>query len=175
MEASIKNRNTFNPEATGVKKFINEAKSWKLKLYFWAKLPTALFWGIKVKSLTPYKSVVTIPYKRKTKNPFNSIYFAAQGGAGEFCTGALCKIALEGRGSIAILVTDFQAKFVKKATTLVTFTCEDGQAIIDTVQRAIDTGEGHKVKATATGRDESGDIVSYIYVTWSFKVRKPKK
>ncbi len=175
MEASVRNKNTFNPEAVGVKKFISQAKSWKLNLYFWAKLPTALYWGIKVKSLTPYKSVVTIPYKRRTQNPFKSIYFAAQSGAGEFCTGALCKIALEERGSISMLVTDFQAKFVKKASTLTTFTCEDGQAIIDTVQRAIDTGEGQEVKATATGRDESGDIVSYIYVTWSFKVRTPKK
>lgn len=148
--------------------------SWKLKLYFLKNLPSALWWGIRVKSATPESSEVTLPFSWRTQNPFRSIYFAAQCGAGELATGILANMARLGRGNISMLVLDQKAEFVKKADTLTTFTCHQGRAVFETVQKAIATGEPQIITMTATGANASGEVVSRIFITWTFKVRSEK-
>ena len=79
-------------------------------LIFWfamlVKLPSAVFWRLKVKKLDPSSCEVTIPYFWRTQNPFKSIYFAALAGAAELSTGALCQLAIAGKGSFSMLVVD---------------------------------------------------------------------
>jgi len=116
-----------------------------------------------------------IPYGWRTKNPFKSIYFAALAGAGEFSTGMLCLIAMQNRKDIAMLVIKQEATFSKKAVGNIVFTCEDGQAVIDVMQRVLDTGEAVSITMTGIGRDEQGDEVCRVMITWSFKLRKKKK
>lgn len=164
--------NTFNPETPVVKSHIASLNNyWKMQLYFFAKLPSAFWWGVKVKSCSPYRTEVELPYSWRTQNPFKSIYFAAQMGAGELSTGLMATIALKGRGKISMLVTNIETEFLKKASSTITFTCEEGIKIIETVQRAIDTGEGQKVTIHSTGTLPNGEIASKIKITWSFKVK----
>jgi hypothetical protein len=141
----------------------------KLRLYFLKNLPSALWWGIGVRQLTVERSEITLPYSWRTKNPFRSIYFAAQVGAGEMATGILANLARFGRGRISMLVVDQQATFTKKANTLTTFTCEDGALALATVQRAIDTREPQTITMIAIGRNAEGTVVSEVRITWSFK------
>ncbi len=172
MDTTQPSVNTFNPEQPAVRKFIKELNTpWKMRLFFTRHLPSGLFWGFRVRSVTPYRGEVELPFSWRSQNPFRSIYFAAQCGAAELSTGLLATIAIRGRGRISMLITKVEAEFVKKASSLTTFTCEEGDRILETVQRAIDTGEGQEVTVTSVGRQADGREVSRVRFTWSFKVK----
>ena len=145
--------------------------SWKMWLYFFKNLPAIIFFSIKIKSLTPYKTEVTIPFKWRTQNPFRSIYAGAQFAAAEISTGMMVSLAIQGRGRIAMLILSAEMEYTKKATTRTTFTCDEGQKILDAVQKMLDTGEAQKIVTTTVGRQENGEIVSTMRFTWSFKER----
>lgn len=171
MPATATTKSTFNLNAPSVQKALKDINTgWKIKLYFLFKLPSVFFWGGRVKLLTHQRCEMTMPFRWSTQNPFRSIYFAAQCGIAEFSTGALCKVAMSGRGKISMLVSDVHAEFIKKATSKTTFTCEDGAAVIATIDRAIETGAAQKLVMTSTGRMDNGDVVSVTRLTWSFKV-----
>ena len=128
--------------------------------------------GVKVKKLTPEKGEVTLPYGWRSQNPFQSIYFAAQCAAAEFSTGALATLAITGRGKVSMLVTNLEASFLKKANSKTTFTCADGKAVFEAVERAIQTGEPQILTMVSTGVQATGEIVSIVKITWSFRAKK---
>jgi hypothetical protein len=144
---------------------------WKLFFYYWKNLPSAIWWGFRVKSVSLERAETTIPYCWRTKNPFQSIYFAALCGAGELATGVLANMARLGRGNISLLVLEQRAAFVKKASTLTTFTCEEGHKALEAVRLALETGEPQAVTMMATGRNTAGEVVCRIYITWTYKLR----
>lgn len=162
----------FDAKAPGLLSLIrNLGTPWKMRLYFLQRLPSCWFWGVRIKEIAPGRCQVTIPYSWRTQNPFRSIYFAALAGAAELSTGALALIALHGRGRISMLITGLEGQFLKKADTLTTFTCEQGAAIQEAVQEAIDSGEGRTARILSVGRNEAGEEVCRFWLTWSFKVK----
>lgn len=166
-------RKVFNPEAPEVQKLIaNLNTAWKMRFYFWRRLPSLLFWGVQVKYCDHQRAEVKIPFKWRTQNPFRSTYFAALCGAAELSTGLLGLVAIHDRGRISMLITNLEAEFVKKAVGITTFTCEDGNQILEAVQKAIDTGEAKQIRVTSTGTNEAGETVAKITLTWSFKTKK---
>ena len=155
-------------------KTLKQLNSWRITAWLFWKLPMAFFLGVRVELCTSYKSEVTLPFWWMSQNPFRSIYFAAQCSAAELSTGVLATVAIAEHGNISMLISNIEAEYTKKATSKATFTCEDGQLILDTVQKAIDTGEAQTVTATSTGRQANGEIVSINRFTWSFRVRATK-
>lgn len=145
--------------------------SWKLQLYFLKNLPSAWWWGFRIKSATTQRTEVTIPYNWRTQNPFQSIYFAALAGAGELSTGILANLARISGGNISMLVLEQRAEFVKKANAEITFTCEDGARVFETVKAAIDTQQPQTITMLGTGRNPQSEVVARIYITWTFKKR----
>ncbi len=139
---------------------------------FWfgmlAKLPSAVFWGFRLKSISLEQCEVTIPYFWRSQNPFKSIYFAALAGAAELSTGALCQLALAGNGKFSMLVVDFRAEYFKKANQKITFTCEQGLELIKVID-SLNVGESDKLTMVSSGTNPQGDEVARFYVTWSFK------
>ena len=164
----------FNPKHQKVEALLKKFRNnWLLKLFFLSKLPAAWFMGFRLKSISLEKAEVILPYNWFSKNPYRSIYFAAQCAAGEFSTGIIATAIMEGfEEKISILVTHIEAEFVKKATNLTTFTCTDSAKFIATIEKAAETGEGQTIRAESVGTNEAGEIVSKIWITWSFKVRK---
>lgn len=143
------------------------------KLFLFKSLPSGWFWRFRLKTITTAYTEVELPYRWSTKNPFQSTYFAAQTGAGEFATGALAMLILSGFDApVSMLVTTVKAEFVKKAVGVTTFTCNDGDGLRATIEKAFATGEGHEFTATAEGRSEAGEVVSKVWITWSFKAKK---
>ena len=155
-------------QITRLKDFNN---SFKLGLYLLYKLPGAWFMGVRVKTVTPEKSEITLPYGWRSQNPYNSIYFAAQAAAAEFSTGCLATLAIAGRGKVSMLVSDINMTFTKKATSKTTFTCQDGSRVFETVERAISTKEPQTIVMTSVGVQESGEVVSTMTITWTFKAK----
>lgn len=143
--------------------------SWKMRLFFLKRLPSCWFWGIRVDRCDTDSCVVSIPYRWTTQNPFRSTYFGALSGAAELSTGTLALLALTGKGRISMLITGFEATFIKKADTRTTFTCNAGAEINAAVDRAIATGTGQEVTVLSTGKNTHGDVVCEMRLTWSFK------
>ncbi len=144
---------------------------WMFKLFLLQKMPIALIAGLRVRELNENKSVVSVPYKWLSQNPFKSVYFATQAMAAEMSTGVLGMLATQGDIKISMLVLGLEATYTKKAASRIYFTCENGIDIFTAVQNAIATGEGVSVKCKSTGRLKDGTEVSNFFVTWSFKVR----
>ena len=101
------------------------------------------------------------------------MYFAAQSMAAEFATAVLAVQAIEQSGrNVALIITGLKAEFLKKATSRVTFTCEDGLKYSDGLKQALENDEAVEIEGKTEGRDVDGEIVSVFYITWSFKERK---
>lgn len=139
---------------------------------FWfamlVKLPTAIFWKLRIKKLEMDSCEVTIPYFWRSQNPFKSIYFAALAGAAELSTGALCQLALAGKGSFSMLVVDFRAEYFKKANTKITFSCDQGAELFDLIEK-LGPGASDQLTMISTGKNTSGETVAKFHITWSFK------
>ena len=101
------------------------------------------------------------------------MYFAIQSMAAEMSTGLLASGQVHQRNpAVSMLVVGLEAKFIKKAVDTVSFTCMDGNAIRETVESAIATGESKIVTCQSTGTNMAGEIVSEFWITWSFKAKK---
>jgi len=141
-------------------------------LFMLRSLPMGFIAGLSVKEFTAEKCSISVPYRWLTQNPFSSTYFAVLAMAAEMSTGMAGMMhTTNAKPSIAILVVGLEAEFVKKATGLTIFTCEDSNEILKAIEDAIASGEGRKVKCTSIGRSESGDVIAKFNITWSFKAR----
>ena len=144
--------------------------NFKFKLYMFKQLPSAFFSGIKLVEISEERSVITIPFKYLTKNPFRSMYFASQAMAAELSTGILALSQVFGKDPrVSMLVFDMRANFIKKAISKITFECKDGIKIKNAVEESIKTGEGVTIETKSVGQDAGGQIVSEFYFTWTFK------
>ncbi|MCU0348819.1 MAG: DUF4442 domain-containing protein [Saprospiraceae bacterium] len=166
------NHDTAPALSSSASQYLSDLRSpWKLKLYFAKNLPSALWWGLRLKSVSPARTEVTIPYNWRTRNPFKSIYFAALAGAGELSTGVMATLARMSGGDVSMLVLEQRAEFVKKASSTITFTCEDGPKVFEVVKRAVETRQPQQLTMLGTGRNPQGEVVARIYITWTFKLR----
>lgn len=137
-----------------------------------SRLPSLIWWGVRLQSLDDQNCKVTIPFSWRTQNPFKSIYFAAQAGAAELSTGMLCMQALSGRGKWSMYVIGFEAEYGVTAKTKVTFTCQDGDLLIDLLDKIEASGEPDKIVMVSTGENTNGQMVSRFKITWSFKKKQ---
>lgn len=144
----------------------------KLNTYTIFKLPAAYFCGVRTKHIDNDKCLVTVKHKWINQNPFKSMFWAVQGMAAEFSTGALMigKIQESGK-KVSMLVTTNNATFTKKATGRITFTCNDGNLIDDALKKTIETGEGQTLWMKSIGVNEEGVVVSTFNFEWSIKAK----
>ncbi len=145
----------------------------KFRLFLLTRLPSALFSGIRIRDIDPQRSIVSVPYKWFTKNPFRSTYFACLGMAAEMSTGALAMAHIQGRKpSVSMLVVGMEAAFFKKAIGRTQFQCSDGALIQQAVEQAASTGEAATVRTCSIGTSDTGEVVAEFFITWSFKTKK---
>ncbi|MFH4964069.1 DUF4442 domain-containing protein [Gaetbulibacter sp. M235] len=144
----------------------------KLNVYTIFKLPSAFLCGVRTKYIDDKKCVVTVKHRWINQNPFKSMFWAVQGMAAEFSTGALMigKIQDSGR-PISMLVTANNSTYTKKATGKITFICNDGHLIDEAISKTIETGEGQTVLMQSVGVNEEGIVVSTFNFEWSIKVK----
>jgi hypothetical protein len=144
----------------------------KFRMFLFFKLPAAFFSGVRVRAIDESQSVVSIPYKWFSQNPFRSTYFACLAMAAEMSTGSLAMMHVHKRTpAVSMLVTKLEAVYFKKATGMTIFTCKDGEQLKATVEKAIATGEGQSFTALSAGVNEEGEKIADFFITWSFKVR----
>ncbi len=139
------------------------------------KLPSAYLCGVKLKELNNDLAIVKVKHRWINQNPFKSMYFAVQSMAAELSTGALViKKIKESSKPISMLVTNNKSTFTKKATGLITFTCDNGNLIDEALKNTIETGEGQTITMKSVGIDEKGDQVSAYEFEWSVRLKTKK-
>lgn len=144
----------------------------KFGLFLFMKLPSAFLCGVRLRSLDEETCVTSVPYKWLSQNPFNSIYFACQAMAAEMSTGMLALgHTYQSKPAISMLVIALEAQYFKKATSRIYFTCNNGLAVKEAIERSKSIGEGQTVECISTGRNSSGEAISEFKITWSFKAR----
>jgi len=144
----------------------------KLNAYTIFKLPSAYLCGVRTRYIDSDKSIVTVRHRWINQNPFKSMFWAVQGMAAEFSTGALIIGKIQESGKrISMLVTSNNASFTKKAVGKITFTCKDGHLIDDALKKTIATGEGQTFWMQSVGLNEDGIVVSTFNFEWSIKVK----
>ena len=144
----------------------------KLNTFTIFKLPAAYFCGVRTKYIDSDKCIVTVKHQWINQNPFKSMFWAVQGMAAEFSTGALMIGKIQAsQKKVSMLVTSNTATFSKKATGKITFTCSDGHLIDEALNKAIETGEGQTIWMTSTGLNQEGIEVSTFKFEWSIKVK----
>jgi hypothetical protein len=148
----------------------------KFRMFLFLQVPAAFFSGLKVEHADDHSCSISVPYKWFNRNPFRSTYFATLAMAAEMSTGALAMgYVYKLKPAVSLLVTKIEGRFVKKAVSKTSFTCNDGRAFETAVSAALSTGEAQLVKAIATGTNSSGEIVAEFEITWSFKKKSIPK
>lgn len=148
----------------------------KLNYFTLFKLPSAFLCGVRAKSLNDERCVVTVKYRWINQNPFKSMFWAVQGMAAEFATGALVTSKIrESNKPVSMLVTSNKAIFTKKALGKITFICNDGILVDEALARALKTGEGQTIWMQSVGKNEGGTVVSTFHFEWSIKVKSESR
>lgn len=145
----------------------------KMNAFLFAKLPSAFWCGVRVKSISYRQCIATVKHSWFNQNPFKSMYFAVQAMAAELTTGALVMVQIKKSGQkISMLVSNNNGNFTKKATGKITFTCNDGDLVQSAIQKAITTKEGQVLWMQSIGVDEKGNQVSEFNFEWSIKIKQ---
>lgn len=159
---------------SSIEKFIKLAKHpVKFRMFLFTKLPAAFFSGIKIENINETNSIVSVPFKWLTQNPFRSTYFASLAMAAEMSTGILAMMHIYKRSpSVSMLITNMEATYFKKAIDKTFFICESGKAIYDAIEESKATGESKSITIKSTGTSKAGEQIAEFVFTWSFKVKK---
>lgn len=145
----------------------------KLNTFLFYKLPAAFLCGVRVKEINNTTCKATVTHRWINQNPFNSMYFAVQAMAAELTTGALVMNEIQQSGQkISMLVANNKSSFSKKATGRITFICNDGILVKETIAQAIKTGEGQTIWLKSIGYNQEEIQVSEMQFEWTVKVKK---
>lgn len=142
-------------------------------LWLWRSLPLAAFAGLRVCRLDTEGCSVRLPGGWRTRNPFRSTYWAAQGMAAEMSTGAPAVALLaDTPASVALLVVGLKANYEKKVVGESVFTFDDVAGMKAAIEAAAGGDEAQVFVARSVGRDREDDVVAEFEFTWSFKRRR---
>lgn len=143
-----------------------------INLFLLGKLPSAIFCGVRLISITDASCITSVKHRWINQNPFKSMYWAVQGMAAELSTGALVlKCIDENKLEVSMLVATMKAAFLKKAKGRITFTCNQGFEIFDVINRTVKTGEGQTYWMQSEGIDSAGKVVSKFEFEWTVKLK----
>ena len=144
----------------------------KYTFFLFFQLPSAFFCGVRLKYLDSLKSIVSINHSWFNKNPFKSIFWAAQGMAAELTTGSLIKNAIKESGvNVSYLVVENKSSFYKKATGKIIFECNQGKELQDLFNSFDQDNNKAIIELKSIGTDSNNIKVSEFSFTWSLKVR----
>mgnify|MGYP003147602194 FL=1 len=146
----------------------------KFHLFILAKLPSAFFTGVRLKSISENTCSSTIKHRWINQNPFGSIYFAVLAMSAELTTGTLVLQKIRNsKQPISMLLTQQKGTFLKKAKGKITFTCNDGKIIANALKSTIASSEGQTFWMESIGRDKQNETVAIFNFEWSIKLKNP--
>ena len=148
----------------------NAPSPFLFRLMLLKMLPLGFLAGLQLQRADDQVCFVGIRYRYLTKNPFRSIYFAAQAMAAEMSTGLPALLHLRAtKSNTSMLVTHFEANYFKKAVGKIQFRFEDVAALHQAIDQAGPSGT--QFIAISRGYTAQNECVAEMRVSWSFKKR----
>lgn len=142
----------------------------RMFLFMLLKMPLGAFARLRVDRLDGEGCEVSLPAGWRTRNPFKSTYWAAQGMAAELSTGLGMYVHAQAAPvSIRTLVGKVSGEFVKPARSRVVFSCENLPDAVAALEETMRTQESVVCEMVSVGRDGDGDVISRWTFAWSFK------
>lgn len=112
--------------------------------------------GVRVRALEPGRCTVTLRERRRVRNHLDSIHAVALVNAGELASGLAMLTALP--ADARSIVVSLECRYEKKARGRITVRGEAGPPA--------SVAEATESVARAVMRDEDGDVVARLAVTW---------
>jgi len=143
-----------------------------IQLFGLTKVPMIWYCRPKVIEHTDEKIEIKIPLKRKTKNHLGSMYFGVLAVGADITGGFLAMNPIQESGrKINLIFKDFKADFLKRPEGDVHFTCNDGLAVKELVDRVSKSSDRHNFKLSieATVPSISSEVVAKFELTLSLK------
>lgn len=143
-----------------------------IQLFGITKVPMIWYCRPKVIEHTDEKIEIKIPLKRKTKNHLGSMYFGVLAVGADITGGFLAMEPIQESGrKINLIFKDFKADFLKRPEGDVHFTCNDGLAVKELVDRVSKSSDRHNFKLSieATVPSISFEVVAKFELTLSLK------
>jgi len=144
-----------------------------VRAFAMTKIPLLSFCAPRIMELSDERAVIKIPCNRRTQNHLKSLYFGA------FCVGAdlaggiiAMRLIQRRKLKVSLIFKDFQAEFLKRAEGDTHFTCLEGKAIQEALDKAVASGERQNVALhiVATVPSKSGaEPVARFTITLSLK------
>ena len=145
----------------------------KYNLFLLRKLPSAYFCGARIKSIDSNQCEIKITLNWFNKNPFKSMFWAAQGMAAELTTALMITDKIKKSGyDISMLLISNNADYYKKATGLIVFNCTEGAKIDEMINKLISSNTSQTITLSSTGINQNNITVSKFIFEWSLKIRE---
>ncbi len=145
----------------------------KYNLFLLKKLPSAYFCGARIKSIDSNQCEIKIALNWFNKNPYKSMFWAAQGMAAELTTALMITDKIKKSGyDVSMLLISNNANYYKKATGLIVFNCNEGAEIDEMMNKLISTNTPQTITLSSTGINQNNITVSKFIFEWSLKIRE---
>ncbi|RZA27049.1 MAG: DUF4442 domain-containing protein [Proteobacteria bacterium] len=146
-----------------------------VRLFGWWKVPLIAYVKPKVRFVDDERVEIIIPLRRRTKNHLGSMYFGSLMIGADLAAGyyAARLIHLSGE-KIDFVFKASNARFLKRPTGDVVFTCSQGAAIRALVKTAQESGEraDADLQVIATVPSDGNQVVAQMDLVLSIKKRK---
>ncbi len=145
----------------------------KYNLFLLKKLPSAYFCGARIKSIDSNQCEIKIALNWFNKNPYKSMFWAAQGMAAELTTALMITDKIKKSGyDVSMLLISNNANYYKKATGLIVFNCNEGAEIDEMMNKLISSNTSQTITLSSTGINQNNITVSKFIFEWSLKIRE---
>ncbi len=145
----------------------------KYNLFLLKKLPSAYFCGARIKSIDSNQCEIKIALNWFNKNPYKSMFWAAQGMAAELTTALMITDKIKKSGyDVSMLLISNNANYYKKATGLIVFNCNEGAEIDEMMNKLISSNTPQTITLSSTGINQNNVTVSKFIFEWSLKIRE---
>jgi hypothetical protein len=145
---------------------------WKLFLLGFVKIPMIHFVRPKIMKVDDYKMIIKIPFRRRTKNHLNSMYFGALAIGADLAAGLLVYYLSERLGNtISLAFKSTSGQFLKRPESDVYFHCEEGSFILEEIQAAKKSQERRNFKVLVKAYNTSKEEVALFDMEVSIRVK----
>ena len=145
----------------------------KYNLFLLKKLPSAYFCGARIKFIDSNQCEIKIALNWFNKNPYKSMFWAAQGMAAELTTALMITDKIKKSGyDVSMLLISNNANYYKKATGLIVFNCNEGDEIDEMMNKLISTNTPQTITLSSIGINQNNVTVSKFVFEWSLKIRE---
>lgn len=149
-------------------------ETFRLRAFGLRNIPVLFFISPTVTEISDDRIDVRIGLNRRTRNHVGSMYFGVLAAGADCACGLLAMKLIEERaeGKVSLIFKDFQAEFFKRAEGDVVFSCEQGQAIAELVEKTIQTRERQNLPVEVLARVPSklgSEPVARFVLTLSLK------